>query len=64
MTENLNVESLARAIHEDEIASCMMLEGKPINDHGWPCTTWDAASEKLKLIRREQARRMMERFLR
>lgn len=64
--QKMNLESLARAIHADNIAAANKFNGS-INMTGDPKDddpSFDDLPEQWKLIRREQARLMLERIMR
>lgn len=61
--EQLTVESLARAIHEDE-AIALERVGVERQYNSGPVPSYDKAPERLLAIRREQARLLLNRIMR
>lgn len=64
--ENLTIESLAISIHNDEIKACKNIgECSPTDmTTGETIGSFNEASPKMKQLRREQARLMLERWMR
>ncbi len=68
MSDPLTIESLARAIHDDEIQAARNINAiTPVmvtRRGNVPMANYDDAPEKLKLFRMEQARLMWLRIMR
>ena len=65
----LTLESLARAIHEDATLAVGIVDGSIVSGQlvdGWRARLepFDALSARMRAIRREQARLMLERIMR
>jgi hypothetical protein len=66
MPENLTIESLARAIHEDHVKACLTVSGVPPQLHLGcnQCPNFDDLPKWTQETRREQARLMFLRIMR
>ena len=65
--ENLTIESLARAIHEDHVKACKIVANvAPILSLRDPqqCENFDKLPEWTKLVRLNQAKLMLRRIMR
>ena len=64
----LNIENLAKAIHEDEWKAATVVYGftghHPVESVNFVTAKYDECSEEFKNVRREQARLMFERIMR
>ena len=65
MNENLTIDNLARAIHEDELAACEVA-GLAVTFSKKVAVKqpWDMLPPAWKACRREQARLMLNRWMR
>jgi hypothetical protein len=59
-----DVESLARAIHDDDIKAAALVGTIFYDDDSPVPLSFELLPEKWKVYRREQARRMLERIMR